>query len=828
MKIMKNGSSNATNNSTLSLHIADYEFTIESKVTPKENAKTNASEQKCNLIQQWKSVTKAWFQKSQNVFEIPRQQEARDREPEILNFSSSQHLISPNEQFDSFNMPSFLQPSEPQRDLSQDSAIIDPQLSNSAISDPQLSNSAISDSQLSNSAISDSQLSNSAISDSQLSNSAISDSQLSNSAISDSQLSNSAISDPQLSTPVFKKARTGLTDDDKTRIMEKLSKNEYSLKGIQDEKDIMQFVTEGKIRKAALCTVCKALLSAKSGGSITYHRNQCTKMVGVIHRAPYPVNEEDRKAIVNKVLSCIVTNYLPAALFNNHVFLDLLQTVHNLGFKVGFDSGRNLNAKDEVIYGPASICKIMPHRTNIRRTLDRTVQEKSLNLVEFIQSNISDIGGALTCDMTSKVYHYVGYSFHFITRDWKLVWHVLPVGMKEFNQRPNATNILDDTVILLNEYSILLSELRFVTDEGSSMVAAYKDLNQIICVDHGLNTVVKRGLDPYKETRQMPIRLTPASKAAVEELNGLVKDVKSLVQYVKRRPNINTRLDLRLILDADTRWMSKLHMVKRVLNMSSQDTIKLREYLNIEDPSMLEKFDLIRHKSDKLQILVDVYQPFLEAMLAMEAENQPTLFLVPIYYSKLINHLNEAKVSSDTTKAGLAESVLKVMEYKKDVLLTDDHFMALMLNPKHNGLVEKLMTPEKVDALFKKISEEGGTINGEANPNAASDSTKFNSRKRQRHQTTIDNELDEYIEISIPTDCENFCLLSWWRENSIRFPRLSKLARKYHSIPASSASVERLFSVLNMLTPDERLSLTPAALSNMVKLRAIMRVFPLN
>uniref|UniRef100_A0AC34G0P3 HAT C-terminal dimerisation domain-containing protein n=1 Tax=Panagrolaimus sp. ES5 TaxID=591445 RepID=A0AC34G0P3_9BILA len=604
----------------------------------------------------------------------------------------------------------------------------------------------------------------------------------------------SILDDPveELGNPPSKKARNIFSDVEKKEIKDKLKNNEYNLKPVQDDNDIMKYIVDGKTRKAVLCSVCGTLLSAKGGGSISYHRNGCVKLTSC---KPFTMNQDDRKEIISKVLSSVVTNYLPAALFNNIVFLDLLQTVHNLGYKIGFDCGKNLSAKDAVVYGPSSISDIMPHRTNIRRTLDRTVAEKFPLLIDFVSKSLSGIGGALTCDMTTKLYHYVGYSIHFITPDWKLV--CLPICMKEFSEKPTAENILNDAIQFLNEFSIILSELIFVSDEGSSVVAAFKRQRQIICIDHGLSTIGKRGIDPYKETKRMPIRLSPAAKAAIEEINCLVKDVKSLVQFVKRRPSINTRLSNRLILDAETRWISKLHMVIKILDMSSEDTNKLREFLTVEDPTKLQKFNLIRHKTEKLKIFVELYQPLMDSIKTLEAENKPTLYLVPIIYSKLLNYFKEEMDSSDTTKAGLAESLFKVMEYKQ------------------------------IDGLFSRLAEEGAQVLLGEGENSSNGISKFNSRKRQRQHCTIDLEIDEFITCSVPeTDVENFSLLTWWKQNSHRFPRLSALARKYHSIPASSASIERLFSVLNMLTPDERLSLTPEALENMIKLRTLLHAFP--
>jgi len=55
-------------------------------------------------------------------------------------------------------------------------------------------------------------------------------------------------------------------------------------------------------------------------------------------------------------------------------------------------------------------------------------------------------------------------------------------------------------------------------------------------------------------------------------------------------------------------------------------------------------------------------------------------------------------------------------------------------------------------------------------------------------------ELDLYLKVGRPKNDDPSKILSWWRENSILFPRLAQLARGVLSIPATSASSERTFS----------------------------------
>ena len=50
----------------------------------------------------------------------------------------------------------------------------------------------------------------------------------------------------------------------------------------------------------------------------------------------------------------------------------------------------------------------------------------------------------------------------------------------------------------------------------------------------------------------------------------------------------------------------------------------------------------------------------------------------------------------------------------------------------------------------------------------------------------------------------NAPILTWWKEHAARFPYLSQLTRRYLAMPATSASVERLFSVAGQVVTAKR------------------------
>ena len=58
--------------------------------------------------------------------------------------------------------------------------------------------------------------------------------------------------------------------------------------------------------------------------------------------------------------------------------------------------------------------------------------------------------------------------------------------------------------------------------------------------------------------------------------------------------------------------------------------------------------------------------------------------------------------------------------------------------------------------------------------------------------------------------------LAWWEHNAKKFPNLSVMARQYLSCPATSASVERLFSLVGICFSDKRKRSEASTLADLV------------
>ena len=72
------------------------------------------------------------------------------------------------------------------------------------------------------------------------------------------------------------------------------------------------------------------------------------------------------------------------------------------------------------------------------------------------------------------------------------------------------------------------------------------------------------------------------------------------------------------------------------------------------------------------------------------------------------------------------------------------------------------------------------------------------------------NEFELYNNLKIGNlNSNSFDVLNWWSNHSIDFPVLSKIAKDYLSIQASSSPSERLFSGAGDMITDERNRLSP-------------------
>ena len=86
--------------------------------------------------------------------------------------------------------------------------------------------------------------------------------------------------------------------------------------------------------------------------------------------------------------------------------------------------------------------------------------------------------------------------------------------------------------------------------------------------------------------------------------------------------------------------------------------------------------------------------------------------------------------------------------------------------------------------------------------------------REQSNEEKMRDEVEEYLKLSTINPEMN--LLKWWKIHATDFPVISKLARKYLCICASSSPSERVFSLSGHIVSKKRNSLKPDEVNMLV------------
>ncbi|KOO30194.1 zinc finger bed domain-containing protein 1-like protein [Chrysochromulina tobinii] len=78
------------------------------------------------------------------------------------------------------------------------------------------------------------------------------------------------------------------------------------------------------------------------------------------------------------------------------------------------------------------------------------------------------------------------------------------------------------------------------------------------------------------------------------------------------------------------------------------------------------------------------------------------------------------------------------------------------------------------------------------------------------------DELAAYLALPQIEYATDWDALEWWETNAKKFPNLSAMARQYLGCPASSATVERLFSQVGLAFTDQRKNASPATIADII------------
>ncbi|KAL2092747.1 hypothetical protein ACEWY4_012545 [Coilia grayii] len=293
----------------------------------------------------------------------------------------------------------------------------------------------------------------------------------------------------------------------------------------------------------------------------------------------------------------------------------------------------------------------------------------------------------------------------------------------------------------------------------------------------------------------------------------------------------------KLITESPTRWGSRQCMIERFVEQEKA----IRHVLGADKKRrhLLPTWQDV----DVLESVSKALSPLLEFTDALSGEQ-----VVTISYLKPVLSLFKSEVlavksdDTDLTKK-IKETILDYLNTKYrddnvDGLLSvastldprfknryndDDQIMMSTLSSELMAMAtqEESDSPGPSTATAQGTTAEGGADGGDDDDTCepAKKKKSFGSYlkktvRRESQATAMEKEIKSYL--MLPAVDSDVNPLEWWKTQEIRFPRLTKLAKKYLCVPSSSSPSERAFSTGGNIVTCHRASLKPDNVDRLV------------
>ena len=525
----------------------------------------------------------------------------------------------------------------------------------------------------------------------------------------------------------------------------------------------------------------------------------------------YAASHPTQKQVTDAIVMFVATDLMPLSVVDSIQFRAIL---HHLDPRYVVPSLKQLSTR---LLGNTAA-------TTRERVLAKLAQAQSVCLTIDLWSNRQMRG-------------FIGITGHCII-NWTM--ESVMLACKRFTGRHTAENIRQQYEETVASFDIAEKITNIVTDKASNMTKAF-------CFDlPGFDGAVEDAEsdddgDTNDENTQpdescyelLPTTERDACFAHTINLcvnDGLLKagqhttrvlgTTSKIVAYVRKSVNGTEALasEKRLQPAIATRWNSQLVMIKSVLNVEPEklntlDTVKLTAY-----------------ERKTLGEVCEVLRPFEEASTYAQLENQPSASLVIPCVLGLKCKLASMKERNGTSLGhALSASVDRRLTKFVD---NDTYITASVLDARfklrwarstqHAAITDSLYQKVKIVRLNRDTPQEPCAKRRRVDQPIAPGGDLFDYLDADEPITTgvagsSESEVEEYL--AQPPIEKTSDPLQFWQTHEKKWPNLATLASRYLAIPASSAPVERLFSVAGKVFRPERASLSDKRFEELMFIR---------
>ncbi|XP_076666311.1 E3 SUMO-protein ligase ZBED1-like [Andrena cerasifolii] len=445
-----------------------------------------------------------------------------------------------------------------------------------------------------------------------------------------------------------------------------------------------------------------------------------------------------------------------------------------------------------------------------RKTVTNMIEEKYVVMSNRIKSQLSNVEHlSITTDIWTdslNVKSYLGVTCHFILND---EYKSIAIGVTKLDETHTSEYL--QVRLVINDWEINKDSIIIVvSDSAANIKKAIRDAfgvdKHLACFAHSLNLVPANMMesDDTNDTN--------------DSIKSICKKVKTIVKHFKKSVVVADKLrsvsDLKLVQSVETRWNSTYAMLDRFIELSEKIGIILLQFPTA--PQMLTSSEL-----QSIKEFAQLLKSFQDATNIVSGESYLTgSKIIPI-----VNTLRRnLQVTNPETNTGVRLKQLLLEQFDQRfgcVRKVSNLAIATILDPRF----KRLHFPDKIacsHAINKIIRAVYSIVLNTSNTEQTQTSTQTVVQKTDLwsyHENLVitstkskevvnQNEMPEELKyyLNQPPIPMKDCPLKFW--NQFSNSNLSKLAKKYLTICATSVSSERLFSKAGRILNEDRNRLT--------------------
>ncbi|CAA7024760.1 unnamed protein product [Microthlaspi erraticum] len=406
----------------------------------------------------------------------------------------------------------------------------------------------------------------------------------------------------------------------------------------------------------------------------------------------------------------------------------------------------------------------------------------------------------LTLDFwTSKL--TLGYVFvtgHFIDSDWKIQRKLLNVLMESY---PESDEALSNAVAnCVSEWG-LEGKLFSVAFNHSASKAAVEKIRPQICIKNPgiLDGQLVIGNCVARTFSGLAKEVLEKGKDVINKIRDSVKHVKTSEnhedRFVELKEQLQVPSDKVLSLDDQTQWNTTYKML-----VAASELKEVFYCLETSDPDY--KHPPLADNWRQVEALCTFLKPLYEAASTLQSTENPSAVTFFHEVWKTQSDLSRAIGGEDPYVAGIAKTMKeKVDKYWRDCSLV--LAMAVVMDPRFKmKLVEFSFSKifgedagkniktvdDGIHELFSEYMAVLLPLNPASDGGKADGLSDFDTYIMETTGQNLKSELDQYLDETLLPRVQEFDVLDWWKQNKLKFPTLSKMARDILTVPVSAAA----------------------------------------